>query len=971
MVKKLNIGMRLYGLIGIALFVAVILGTLGVFGLSQTQNSLKTVYEDRMVPVKDLALINELMIESRAKIRTILSEAEIVLPVGVQVTAENRSLRTMNAEEALKAAEYLAKNIEKITALWKGYMATYLTPEEKQLAENFTKSREKFFVEGLQPIQSALKANDYLQTRKLADNIKDLYTQADNDLGKLITLQYEVAKSEYETGQSRYENTRLFSFGLLGGSIFMLVWMGIVIRRSITQPLAQALTVINNISTGRYGTKISISGDDEVSQVLSGMQLMQDKLATDSGATQDLLNEVSEIVQAASNGDLTNRVSLQGKSGFYLELAQSINAMVNSVEAVTNETVEGLQRMAGGNLQHPIEGDFEGSYKDIKDNCNKTMSRLNNIITEMNHMSQEHDAGDIDVMMDADKFEGDFKVMAQGVNDMVSGHIAVKKKAMACIKEFGDGNLDAPMEQLPGKKAFINDVIEVTRQQLKDAAIASRENMRIKIALDNVGSNVMIADNNLDIIYVNKSVSSMLSEAEADLRKVLPNFSASNLLNTNIDQFHKNPEHQRKLLSTFNSTFNTQIKVGSRTFGLSANPVLGAQGERLGSVVEWKDRTAEIAIENEVAEIVNAASNGDLTKRISLDGKQGFFQNLSESINAMVNSVEAVTNETVEGLQRMASGNLQQPIEGDFEGSYKVIKDNCNETMSRLTEIITEVVSSAEQLTNASEQISATSQSLSQATSEQAASVEETSASVEQMAASINQNAENAKVTDGMATKAAKEAIEGGEAVKQTVDAMKEIATRIGIIDDIAYQTNMLALNAAIEAARAGDHGKGFAVVAAEVRKLAERSQVAAQEIGDLAVGSVKAAERAGELIGTIVPGIGKTSDLVQEISAASMEQSSGANQINTAMNQMNHITQQNASASEQLAATAEEMTSRAEQLKELMDFFNVGQAQIDRRSPDRKLTGKPQSKGAKSKSSAKRVPASELAFDETKFQRF
>jgi len=409
--------------------------------------------------------------------------------------------------------------------------------------------------------------------------------------------------------------------------------------------------------------------------------------------------------------------------------------------------------------------------------------------------------------------------------------------------------------------------------------------------------------------------------------------------------------------------------VGGRVFGLSANPVMDAQGERLGSIVEWKDRTAEVAVENEVADIVNAASNGDLAKRIKLDGKAGFFLNLSESVNTMLHSVETVVNETVSSLQRMATGDLRQPIEGEYQGSYKVIKDSCNETMSRLTDIIGDVISSTDQLSNASEQISATSQSLSQATSEQAASVDQTTASIEQMTASINQNAENAKVTDGIATKAAKEAVEGGEAVKQTVEAMKEIATRIGIIDDIAYQTNMLALNAAIEAARAGDHGKGFAVVAAEVRKLAERSQVAAQEIGDLAVGSVKAAERAGELINTIVPGIGKTSDLVQEISAASMEQSSGANQINTAMNQMSQITQQNASASEELAATAEEMTSQAEQLQELMGFFNIGQA--ERRSPNRKLSGNPQPSDSKSKGSAKRFPATELKFDESKFQRF
>jgi methyl-accepting chemotaxis protein len=594
---------------------------------------------------------------------------------------------------------------------------------------------------------------------------------------------------------------------------------------------------------------------------------------------------------------------------------------------------------------------------------------FNSLTQEILHMYDDHNKGEIDTFIDTQKFQGGYKALAQGVNLMVGSHITVKKKAMACINELCEGNFDATIEQLPGKKAFINEMIEKMRQQLKQAHIDALDNLRIKIALDNVGTNVMIADTNLDIIYVNKSVIAMLMEAEADLRKELPNFNASRLLHTNIDQFHKNPDHQRRLLSTFNSAFNTQIKVGSRYFGLSANPVINAQGVRLGSIVEWKDRTAEVAIENEVAEIVNAASNGDLAKRISLNGKVGFFLNLSDSINSMVESVENVTNETVNSLKRIASGDLRQPIEAEFEGSYKIIKDSCNETMSRLTDIIGDVISSTDQLSNASEQISATSQSLSQATSEQAASVDETTASIEQMAASINQNAENAKVTDGIASKAAKEAVEGGQAVKQTVDAMKEIATRIGIIDDIAYQTNMLALNAAIEAARAGDHGKGFAVVAAEVRKLAERSQVAAQEIGDLAVGSVKAAERAGELISTIMPGIGKTSDLVQEISAASIEQSSGANQINTAMNQMSQITQQNASASEQLAATAEEMTSQAEQLQELMEFFNIGQ--VDRRSTSRKLMGVQQPKAIKAGATAKRVHATELAFDESKFQRF
>ena len=245
--------------------------------------------------------------------------------------------------------------------------------------------------------------------------------------------------------------------------------------------------------------------------------------------------------------------------------------------------------------------------------------------------------------------------------------------------------------------------------------------------------------------------------------------------------------------------------------------------------------------------------------------------------------------------------------------------------VEKLATIIAEVNSAADALAGAAEQVNTTSQSLSQAASEQSSGVEQTSASVEQMTASIAQNTENAKVTDTMATKAATDAAEGGEAVKATVTAMKQIAQKISIIDDIAYQTNLLALNAAIEAARAGDHGKGFAVVAAEVRKLAERSQVAAQEIGTVASSSVELAERAGELLSAMVPSIKKTSDLVQEISAASQEQSQGVGQINAAVAQLSHTTKQNASSAEELAATAEEMTGQAEQLQQTMSFFKNG----------------------------------------------
>ena len=287
-------------------------------------------------------------------------------------------------------------------------------------------------------------------------------------------------------------------------------------------------------------------------------------------------------------------------------------------------------------------------------------------------------------------------------------------------------------------------------------------------------------------------------------------------------------------------------------------------------------------------------------------------------------SITRPLNEAVEVANNLANGNMNVKIVIDSTDETGQLLQSMQNMVNKLVEIITAVRGNADSLSSASEEISATAQSLSQASSEQAASVEETTASIEQMTASIDQNTENAKVTDGMAGKAAREATEGGAAVNSTVEAMKKIAGKIGIVDDIAYQTNLLALNAAIEAARAGEHGKGFAVVAAEVRKLAERSQVAAQEIGELASSSVSMAEKAGKLLEAMVPSINKTSDLVQEIASASSEQASGVGQINSAMGQLNQTTQQNASASEELAATAEEMSSQAEQLQSVMTFFKL-----------------------------------------------
>jgi methyl-accepting chemotaxis protein len=290
----------------------------------------------------------------------------------------------------------------------------------------------------------------------------------------------------------------------------------------------------------------------------------------------------------------------------------------------------------------------------------------------------------------------------------------------------------------------------------------------------------------------------------------------------------------------------------------------------------------------------------------------------------LTRSITGPINQALSAANSLAEGDLTVRINTTAKDETGQMLTAMGNMIGKLSQVVADVNGGAQALASASEEVSATAQALSQAASEQAAGVEETSASIEQMTASIAQNTENAKVTEGMAGKAAKDASDGGEAVDATVSAMKQIAKKIGIIDDIAAQTNLLALNAAIEAARAGEHGKGFAVVAAEVRKLAERSQIAAQEIGEVASNSVELAEKAGKLLAEIVPNIRKTSDLVQEITAASTEQNSGVGQINSAVSQLNQTTQQNASSSEELAATSEEMSSQAEQLQQTMSFFKL-----------------------------------------------
>lgn len=510
------------------------------------------------------------------------------------------------------------------------------------------------------------------------------------------------------------------------------------------------------------------------------------------------------------------------------------------------------------------------------------------------------------------------------------------RRLIDVLKEIEKGNTQVEVAGT-GRADEIGSLAKavVVIRASRDAEMA---NSRVKTGLDVVRSNVMLADDQYNIIYMNNSLQQMMREAESELRKALPGFDSSRLIGADMDTFHKNPAHQRSLVSSLRGSYESHITVGTQKFHLVATSVQDKDGKRSGTVVEWRNETVEKAIEAEIDGLVQAAIAGDFSQRVPTEGKKEFMLALATAMNGLCENIASAVEDLARVLSALAQGNLTQRITKDYQGAFARLKTDANATAEQLSETIGDIKTAAREVNNAAAEISASTTDLSQRTEEQAASLEQTSASMEQISATVKKNAENAQQANQLTASSREVANSGGTVVADAVKAMarieessRKIADIIGVIDEIARQTNLLALNAAVEAARAGDAGRGFAVVASEVRSLAQRSSQAAKDIKDLITNSstqvqdgVGLVNQAGTSLNEIVASIKQVAEIVADIATASAEQAEGLEQINKALAQMDEVTQQNSALVEENAASAKALEHQSTTMDERVAFFQL-----------------------------------------------
>ena len=691
---------------------------------------------------------------------------------------------------------------------------------------------------------------------------------------------------------------------------------------AILLPIGEGNRVLAQISGGKIDELITqnYQGDHEkmklavnnVAQVLQGLQ-----------------REMARLIDASKEGQLSDRGKPEQFQGAFAEIVRGVNTMLDAILLPIGEGNRILAQVSNGKIDELIAATYKGDHEKMKQAINNVAVVLQGLQKELGRLTDAAKEGHLAERGKHDQFKGAYAEIVRGVNGILDAVIAPLNVAANYVDRISRGDIPAKItDSYNGDfnvlKNNLNTCIDAVNALVADAGLL------VKAAVD--GKLATRAD---------------ASKHQGDFRKIVQGVDDTldavigplNVSANYVDRISRG-DIPAKITDTYNGDFNV-LKNNLNTCIDAVNALVADAGMLVKAAVDGKLATradaskhqgdyrkivqgvndtldAVIGPLNVAARYVDMISKGDVPPQIT-DTYNGDFNTIKNNLNALVTAMNDITA----AAEEVANGNLT--VELHDRSAQDKLMQALAAMVGGLTRTVSDIRGIAGEVAAASQSISTASIQVSKGASAQAAAAEEASSSMEEMVSNIKQNADNASQTDKIANKSAKDAQESGKSVLEAVSAMKEIANKISIIEEIARQTNLLALNAAIEAARAGEHGKGFAVVAAEVRKLAERSQKAAAEINQLSSTTLRVSEKSGEMLDKLVPDIQRTAELVQEITAASKEQDTGAEQINKALQQLEKVIQQNASASEEMASTTEELTGQSDQLVSALGFFHTG----------------------------------------------
>lgn len=954
---KFNISSRILGLAGFSIIASVFLAGMGLYGMYQINVESRANYDEHVQSPNKLTLINKDLLEIRSHIYATLATAG--------PSTDKSKSRILDKTTDTKEVEYIDERVANIDKLWGEYKAGNKMPEDVALLGKFDSSYNKYHTEVLKPVIAALSALDYDVAVKASLNGRELFKVIEADMGAITDMEVDDAKESLNANESHYKRLLLVSAVTLGVSTLLLIWLGVAITRSVTNPLKKIIEVFEAISYGKLNTAIDSEGNNELSHVLDQLKSTQTMIGADLNVQSELAHIVAEKsaqyenqLAAISNSTGVIEFSMDGKViaandiilkvlGYNADeaIGQQHSAFVddkyrsspeykafweklNRGEAITGE----FQHVGKNGKDIWVQASYNPilcaagkPYKVVKYATDITEQKFTNADFEGQITAIGKSQGVIEIALDGTVLKANktyLDMLGYTESELVGKHVSLvldptfaKSEAYRTLwDKLVNGGTDSGQYKRIAKggrevwiQASYNPIYDLKGKPFKI----------VNYTMDITEAKLQAADNAGQISGIQKTQGVI----EFDLTgKVL----SVNDIFANIAGYS-----EKEIVGNHHSMFVEPAYRNSHEYKTFWD-ALGRGEAQVGQFKRIGKGGAEIwmqAIYNPI---------------VDMNGKPFKVVKYATDITEQHNNAETLANaveETQAIIEDAKTGDLSSrvPLEGKT-GAIASLCDGVNALMDKMTEVIVQVREAGETINTAAGEISSGNNDLSQRTEQQASSLEETAASMEELASAVKNNAENAKQANQLAVAASGVAIKGGEVVGQVVSTMsainssaKKIEDIISVIDGIAFQTNILALNAAVEAARAGEQGRGFAVVAGEVRNLAQRSASAAKEIKELITDSVgKTAEgtaqveAAGKTMAEIVSSVQRVTDIMGEITAASIEQSAGIDQVNAAVTSMDEVTQQNAALVEEAAAAAESLVDQAASLTEVVSVFKL-----------------------------------------------